>query len=74
MKEDVVSPDFERLVGRAILDPDFRKQLLDDPDGTVKGAGFSITPDELEGIHRAAKDRAATDQQLDVVGAKGMWM
>jgi hypothetical protein len=67
-----VSPDFERLVGRAILDPEFRKQLLDDPDGTVKGAGFSITEEELKHIREAAANREATDNQLDAV-ARGVW-
>ncbi|HMQ32030.1 MAG TPA: Franean1_4349 family RiPP [Chloroflexaceae bacterium] len=68
-----MSPDFERLVGRAILDPDFRKRLLDDPDGTVKGAGFSITDTELEQIREAAQDRAATDQKLDGLSVRATW-
>lgn len=68
-----MSPDFERLVGRAILDPRFRKQLLDDPDGTVKGGGFSITQEELQTLHNAAKDRAATDNRLDGLGVQSVW-
>lgn len=66
-----MSPDFERLVGRAILDPDFRRQLLDDPDGTVKRAGFSITDAEMDQIREAARDRAATDQKLDTLRGGG---
>lgn len=68
-----MSSDFERLVGRAILDPSFRKQLLDDPDGTVKREGFVITPQELQQIHDAAKDREATDRRLDAVGVSAYW-
>lgn len=68
-----MSPDYERLVGRAILDPAFRRKLLDDPDGTVQGEGFSITADELRHIHDAAKNRQETDQKLDGLGVRGMW-
>jgi hypothetical protein len=68
-----MSPDFERLVGRALLDPDFRKRLLDDPDGTVQREGFKLSPQELQHIHDAAKDRATTDQKLDTVVARTIW-
>jgi hypothetical protein len=60
-----VSPDFERLVGRAILDRDFRDKLLNDPDGTVKSAGFSISSAELDQVRAAAKERGATEQKLE---------
>lgn len=66
-----MSPDFERLVGRAILDREFRRQLLDNPDATVKGAGFAITDAEMDQIHEAAKDRAETDQRLDALSGGG---
>jgi Ribosomally synthesized peptide prototyped by Frankia Franean1_4349. len=68
-----VSPDFERLVGRAILDPEFRKQLLDDPDGTVKGAGFVLTDAELDRIREAAKEPEAASRQLESVGGVAAW-
>lgn len=68
-----MSPDFERLVGRAILDPTFRKQLLDDPEGTVKGEGFAITEAELDHIRQAAKDRGNTNRKLDAVGSQSIW-
>lgn len=68
-----MSPDFERLVGRALLDPDFRKQLLDDPDGTVKSGGFSITEAEMDQIRKAAQDPAAAQQQMDSLGVASSW-
>lgn len=68
-----MSPDFERLVGRAILNPDFRKRLLDDPDGTVKDEGFTISGDELEELRKAAADRAGSDQKLDGIGVRALW-
>lgn len=68
-----MSPDFERLVGRAILDPDFRRKLLDNPDGTVKDEGFAISEAEMDQIRRAAGDREATDKSLDSLGVMGTW-
>lgn len=68
-----MSPDFERLVGRAILDPAFREKLLNDPAGTVRDLGFKIDDDELKAIQNAAADRAGTDQKLDAVGVRGTW-
>ncbi len=60
-----MSPDFERLVGRAILDRDFRDKLLSDPDGTVKSAGLNITSAELDQVRAAAKERSTTEQKLE---------
>jgi len=68
-----VSPDFERLVGRAILDLDFRKRLLDDPEGTVKDSGFNISESELEQLRQAAQDRGATNQKLDGLSVRSTW-
>lgn len=45
--------DVERLIGRAILDEEFRKRLFADPHGTVRETGFSLTNEEmaaLEGV------------------------
>jgi Ribosomally synthesized peptide prototyped by Frankia Franean1_4349. len=73
-----VSPDFERLIGRAIVDKKFRKDLLDDPDAAVSGAGFSLTPDELaklrDAVQKAGKKRKndEIDEQFDAVRA-GNW-
>lgn len=65
-----MSPDLERLIGRAILDKAFRKQLLDDPDQAVADAGFKLAPDEMDKVRDAARknaqrDASAIDQQLD---------
>jgi hypothetical protein len=68
-----VSPDFERLVGRAILDPEFRRKLLDDPDGTVDAEGFAISEAERDQIRQAAKDREATEKGLGSIGLASTW-
>jgi hypothetical protein len=74
-----VSPDLERLIGRAILDKAFRKQLLDDPDKAVADAGFTLTPDEMDKVRDAARKNAqrgagSLDQQLDFEATRsGAW-
>jgi hypothetical protein len=60
-----VSPDFERLVGRAVLDPDFRKQLFGDPDGAVKSGGFSLTSDEMQQVRDAVNTRTASGSTVE---------
>lgn len=72
-----MSPELERLVGRAILDKQFRKQLLDDPDGAVKAGGFNLTPDELQQVRDAArargKGRDKLDEQIDAAASGSTW-
>ena len=62
-----MSPDLERLVGRAVTDKAFRDKLLADPEGTVKGSGLSISAEELAklkaGVEQVKKD--TTPDQLD---------
>jgi hypothetical protein len=72
-----VSPDFERLVGRAVTDEEFRKRLINDPDGTIKDAGFSLTEEETKQIHDAiarsgSQGADAVTKSLDAA-AGGNW-
>lgn len=64
-----MSPDLERLIGRAVIDKAFRKQLLDDPEAAIRNAGLNITPDELDKVKDAAnkrkKKRDDVDRELD---------
>ncbi|MCL4297394.1 MAG: Franean1_4349 family RiPP [Anaerolineae bacterium] len=65
-----MSPDLERLVGRAVMDKAFRDKLLADPEGAVKEAGFKLTPEEMSNLKAGVeqiKHEAASkyfDQQL----------
>jgi hypothetical protein len=61
-----MSPDLERLIGRAVLDPDFRKRLLDDPDAAAKEAGLQPDPDEMERLRKALTDPAQRKQLEDI--------
>lgn len=52
--------DFERLVGRALLDPRFRERLFADPDKAIQEAGFDLTPKEVELVKSVDKEKAET--------------
>ncbi len=58
-----MSPDLERLIGRAVMDKAFRDSLLADPEGTVKKAGLQLLPQEMEQLKADVK--GTTSQQLD---------
>lgn len=73
----MMSPDLERLAGRAVMDKAFRDKLLADPEGAVKEAGFKLTPEEISnlkaGVEQLKHDAASKyfDQQL--VGILRAW-
>jgi hypothetical protein len=60
-----MSAEFERLVGRAVMDKEFRDSLIKDPEGAAKAAGFNLTDDEMselkDGIARYNDQGSASD-------------
>lgn len=74
-----MSPELEQVIGKAVIDQDFRKKLLANPDqveDVIKGAGIELKPDELDQVRKAAKERAqdpdATNKALDAT-AGSVW-
>ncbi len=43
----MVREDLERLIGRAVLDAQFREKLFDDPERAAREAGFDLTEEEI---------------------------
>jgi hypothetical protein len=39
--------ELERLIGRAVLDPEFREKLFTDPEKAIREAGFDLTEEEI---------------------------
>jgi hypothetical protein len=39
--------DIERLIGRAVLDSEFRERLFADPEKAVREAGFDLSGEEM---------------------------
>jgi len=42
--------EIHELVGRAVVDAEFRKKLIADPENTVKEAGFNLTDEQLNAL------------------------
>jgi hypothetical protein len=73
-----MSPDLERLIGRAVADKTFRDQLLNDPDGAIRGSGLSLSPDEVDQVKQGIDKLKAqlSPQQIGEqfsVGLLGAW-
>lgn len=70
-----MSPELERVVGKAVLDKEFRKKMMDDPDAALAEAGITLSPDELDKVKKAAKERGKArghvDQVLDAAKSGG---
>ncbi|MBX0328306.1 Franean1_4349 family RiPP [Oscillochloris sp. ZM17-4] len=68
-----MSPELERLIGKAVIDSDFRDKLFDNPEQALKDAGITLSPDEMDKVRKEikerAKDRSGTYKALDT--AKG---
>jgi len=57
--------EMHELIGRAVLDPTFRRQLAADPITAAQLAGFRLTPTQLHALRKV--DIRLMGQQLDVV-------
>jgi hypothetical protein len=54
---------YNELVGQAIIDADFRKKLLADPEGLIQAEGFEIDQaiiDKLKAIDPVAAEAAVS--------------
>jgi hypothetical protein len=52
LKNALMTPELERLVGRAVLDTEFRDTLLANPAATATKAGFTLSPEELANVQK----------------------
>lgn len=61
--------DVERLIGRAVLDPDFREKLFADPEKAIREAGLELTETEMAGLMEVDREkaRAAVDEMAGLV-------
>ncbi len=44
------------IIGKAIKDPDFRRELLNDPDEALANAGFELSEAQKEGLRNLEPD------------------
>jgi hypothetical protein len=58
----------EQLIGKAIADPTFRDQLVNDPASAVQQAGINLSPQELQGLESTSREERA--QMLSQLGER----
>lgn len=58
-----MSPEFERLIGRAVGDKKFREEVLNDPEGVAKSFGLSDAETEQlkAGIAEVSQKKSTGD-------------
>jgi hypothetical protein len=44
--------EIERLIGRALLDAEFRARLLEQPQTVIRDEQFDLTPEEIASLER----------------------
>ena len=54
-----------RLVGKTMLDADFRGWLLDEPEAAAESIGVSLTEEQVEHFHQV--DREAVEELAQCV-------
>ena len=50
--------EIERLIGKAIIEPEFLRELLQDPEAAALKAGIVLAPEEVEAIKTVSRDQA----------------
>lgn len=50
--------DFERLVGKALLNPRFRERLFADPEKAIRKAGLDLTDEEMATLNKVDPEKA----------------
>ena len=62
--------EMHELIGRAVVDTDFRKKLMANPENAVKEAGFNLTEEQFKELGIEGKGLAAV---LDESLSKNSW-
>ena len=51
--------EMHEVIGRALVDPDFRASLKESPEAAVKAAGYELTAEQLAALREADLSTAA---------------
>ncbi len=65
----------QELIGRAVVDADFRKQLAEDPTKAAASMGVSLTEEQVAGLRATDFTRMAgnVDERLSKAWRPGLW-
>ena len=63
--------DLERLIGKAVLDPEFREKLFADPRQAIREAGLELSEEEIEALESVDAEKAkAAVEEMSVLAAQ----
>jgi len=69
-----LSQGFQDMLGRMISDPAFRKQMGDNPEQAIQGAGIQLSPQETERLRAMTpEDRQKLFREMDTRDSKAWW-
>lgn len=51
------SPGLSQVIARAVADPSFRQQLVDNPESAVRSAGLQLSSDELQALQGSSREQ-----------------
>ena len=64
-EQDKPSLAMEQLIGKAVTEPEFRQQLVDDPEQAIRAAGLELTDEERRAlVSTSREERESVLQQL----------
>lgn len=66
--------DLERLIGKAVLYPEFREKLMADPDKVIEEEGFELTEEQIASLKALDPEAVkAALQEVDAVTPRDTW-
>jgi hypothetical protein len=68
-----MSPDLERVIGRAVTDKAFRDKLLADPEGAVKEAGLQLSAEEMQKLIASVKGQSSKQLDEQLASLSSRW-
>lgn len=68
-----MSSELERLIGHAVLDPEFREQVLNDPERAANAGGFNLEDTELERLKSLVEDYQKTGWTDSIKDIRAIW-
>lgn len=66
--------DLERLIGRAVLEPEFRESLSTDLEQAIHEAGFDLTAEEIDALKAVDVEKAMAAAEDLASATKEPWI
>ena len=62
------SPALEQLIGKAVAEPEFRQQLVENPEQAIQSAGIELSAEERQAL--VSTSREEREQVLQQLGER----